>query len=159
MKYYLAYGSNLNREQMAGRCPGAEAVGRAVIEGYRLAFRRTYLTIEPAEGCSVPAGVYRISEENERALDRYEGYPRLYFKEEMTVPFMGYDASGEHFEGTIEAMVYIMNAGFPVQGPTEQYLEVCKTGYADFGLDLYPLSEAVARARAREEKRTYGLDE
>ena len=56
-------------------------------------------------------------------------------------------------------MVYIMNAGFPVQGPTEQYLEVCKTGYADFGLDLYPLSEAVARARAREEKRTYGLDE
>ena len=159
MKYYLAYGSNLNREQMAGRCPGAEAVGRAVIEGYRLAFRRTYLTIEPEEGCAVPAGVYRISEENERALDRYEGYPRLYFKEDMKVPFMGYDPSGEHFEGTIEAMVYVMNAGFPVQGPTEQYLAVCKAGYADFGLDLYPLSEAVARARAREEERTYGLDE
>ena len=157
MKYYLAYGSNLNRKQMDGRCPGAAAVGRAVIEGYRLSFRHGYLTIEPEEGCSVTVGVYRISEENERALDRYEGYPRLYFKETMTVPFMGYDASGEHFEGKISAMVYIMNAGFPVQGPTEQYLEVCRTGYRDFGLDIWPLNEAVARARAREHK--YGLDE
>ena len=159
MKYYLAYGSNLNREQMDGRCPGAVPVGRAVIEGYRLSFRRRYLTIEPEEGCSVTAGVYCISEENERALDRYEGYPRLYFKEYMTVPFMGYDASGEHFDGKISAMVYIMNAGFPVQGPTEQYLEVCRTGYRDFGLDIWPLNEAVARARAREEKHTYGLDD
>ena len=28
MKYYVAYGSNLNREQMAHRCPEAKLVGK-----------------------------------------------------------------------------------------------------------------------------------
>ena len=37
-KYYLAYGSNLNRNQMRMRCPGAKPLGTAVIEGYRLLF-------------------------------------------------------------------------------------------------------------------------
>lgn len=29
MKYYVAYGSNLNREQMAHRCPDAKLVEQA----------------------------------------------------------------------------------------------------------------------------------
>ena len=44
---YFAYGSNLNLDQMARRCPDAEPVGRVRLDGYRLAFRRTgggYLT-------------------------------------------------------------------------------------------------------------------
>ena len=39
MKYYLAYGSNLNIQQMAVRCPGARAVGTATIRDFKLAFR------------------------------------------------------------------------------------------------------------------------
>ena len=31
---YFAYGSNINLEQMAWRCPGAEVFGPAVLEGY-----------------------------------------------------------------------------------------------------------------------------
>lgn len=38
---YFAYGSNLNLDQMARRCPDAEPVGRVRLDGYRLAFRRT----------------------------------------------------------------------------------------------------------------------
>ena len=34
--YYLAYGSNLNVEQMKKRCPDAVVVGTAVLDGYRL---------------------------------------------------------------------------------------------------------------------------
>ena len=37
-KYYLAYGSNLNLEQMSRRCPTARVVGKAQLENYRLAF-------------------------------------------------------------------------------------------------------------------------
>ena len=47
---YFAYGSNLNLDQMARRCPDAEPVGRVRLDGYRLAFRRTgggYLTFCP----------------------------------------------------------------------------------------------------------------
>ena len=37
MKYYLAYGSNLNKAQMTHRCPGAESIGAALINDYELA--------------------------------------------------------------------------------------------------------------------------
>lgn len=46
-KEYFAYGSNLNFDQMAYRCPEATVVGTAKLDGYELAFRRGYLTILP----------------------------------------------------------------------------------------------------------------
>ena len=44
-KEYFAYGSNLNFDQMAYRCPEATVVGTAKLDGYELAFRRGYLTV------------------------------------------------------------------------------------------------------------------
>ena len=35
---YFAYGSNMNLDQMAYRCPAAEAVCTAKLEGYELFF-------------------------------------------------------------------------------------------------------------------------
>ena len=49
-KEYFAYGSNLNFDQMAYRCPEATVVGTAKLDGYELAFRRGYLTILPQRG-------------------------------------------------------------------------------------------------------------
>ena len=39
-KLYVAYGSNLNLEQMARRCPTAKVVGIGVLKDYQLTFRR-----------------------------------------------------------------------------------------------------------------------
>ena len=54
MKYYLAYGSNLNIRQMQMRCPGAKPVGTMVLKGYELLFKGSktgsYLTIEKKKG-------------------------------------------------------------------------------------------------------------
>ena len=36
MKYYVAYGSNLNREQMAHRCPEAKLVGTGMLSNYEM---------------------------------------------------------------------------------------------------------------------------
>ena len=38
-KFYLAYGSNLNVEQMQFRCPDARIVGTAEIPNYQLLFK------------------------------------------------------------------------------------------------------------------------
>ena len=38
-KKYIAYGSNLNLEQMAVRCPTAQVAGRGEIRDYELLFR------------------------------------------------------------------------------------------------------------------------
>ena len=35
---YFAYGSNIDLEQMARRCPAAQVVGPGILENYELAF-------------------------------------------------------------------------------------------------------------------------
>lgn len=92
-RYYIAYGSNLNIRQMRIRCPHARAIGTAVINDYELLFKgsRTgaYLTIEPKEGSEVPVAVWEVTESDEAALDRYEGYPVFYYKKEMELDIRG----------------------------------------------------------------------
>lgn len=68
---YFAYGSNLNLGQMAVRCPQAGVVGKAVLEGYELAFRRGVLTILPKEGGRVNGLLWRVNAWDELTLDRY----------------------------------------------------------------------------------------
>ena len=88
-KFYLAYGSNLNRQQMQFRCPSAKAVGTGVIPNYQLLFKghggAAYLTIEPARGSCVPVGIWRVDDVAETALDCYEGYPVFYYKKNFLV--------------------------------------------------------------------------
>ncbi len=85
-KEYFAYGSNLNFEQMAYRCPEATAVGTAKLEGYELAFRRGYLTILPKEDASVEGLIWSVTDHDESQLDCYEGYPTFYDKESGRMP-------------------------------------------------------------------------
>ena len=88
-RYYLAYGSNLSVEQMAFRCPDAVYVGYSFIKDYELLFKGSktgsYLTIEKKEGSCVPVVIWRISEADEKNLDRYEGCPHFYYKKMMKV--------------------------------------------------------------------------
>lgn len=79
MKIYAAYGSNLNHAQMRGRCPDAKYLGSAMLKDQNLIFcgqpDHSFATIETMEGKEVPIGLWEISARDERALDRYEGYP------------------------------------------------------------------------------------
>ncbi len=82
-RLYVAFGSNLNLRQMKMRCPTAQVVGTATIKDYELLFKGSktgaYLTIEPCEGGIVPVGIWEVTQEDERALDHYEGYPEIYY--------------------------------------------------------------------------------
>ncbi len=64
-----------------------------MIEGYRLLFKgsRTgsYLTIEPQEARSVPVAAW-ATEEDEAALDRYEGFPTFITKRRWSCPSKGF---------------------------------------------------------------------
>ena len=136
MKYYLAYGSNLNKEQMATRCPDAVPVGSCVVNDFDLVFRGV-ATIEPKKGASVQAGIWEISETDEKALDIYEGFPWLYTKRTLTVELDG---------KPIRAMVYIMNrVGRPRSNPSTWYLRTIMEGYRDFKLDDKSLTIAAAK--------------
>ena len=69
VRYYLAYGSNLNMYQMLVRCPGARRRGWGKIPDYKLLYKGSktgsYLTIEPKEGAYVPVGVFTVTPEDE----------------------------------------------------------------------------------------------
>ena len=92
-RLYAAYGSNLNIRQMKYRCPGAKLYGTGVIDNYELQFKgqphSAFATIAPKEGACVPVAVWEISEKNEQALDRYEGFPSFYYKKELVLPIKG----------------------------------------------------------------------
>ena len=87
--YYVAYGSNLNITQMRLRCKGATPVGVGYLKDWELfyagSFSGNYATIRQKKGGIVPVAVWLISKENEEALDRYEGWPRFYTKQEIDV--------------------------------------------------------------------------
>ena len=83
---YFAYGSNIDLKQMARRCPAAQVVGPVTLENYELAFRGSgFATIVPKNGSVVHGLLWSITPLCEQALDRYEGYPRHYTKEPVTV--------------------------------------------------------------------------
>ena len=114
-RYYIAYGSNLNIRQMLMRCPDARVAGTSVIEDYQLLFKGSktgsYLTIEPKEGSSVPVAVWSVSETDELALDRYEGYPSFYYKKELQIPITGIRTGKVRVR---KAFVYIMHEERPL---------------------------------------------
>lgn len=142
-KYYLAYGSNLNLEQMAKRCPNARPVGTAEIHDYELVFRRGFLTIESKEGSSVSVGIWEISDDDEKRLDRYEGYPKFYRKEYFDVPY---------YDRTTSCLAYVMQDGFPLEVPTDYYFYTVLKGYRDFGIDQHPLIRAYERVKWPEDE-------
>ncbi|MBP5487228.1 MAG: gamma-glutamylcyclotransferase [Bacteroidales bacterium] len=140
-RIYLAYGSNMNIEQMEYRCPRAKLLGKAVIEGWRLMFRRKrrpVATIEQEAGCTVPVVLWEITDECEQSLDSYEGYPFLYTKIDIGLDFNG---------KPVTAMAYVMAPGHELGAPHDDYYNTILQGYRDNGIDLAPLDEAVSYSK------------
>lgn len=137
-RLYVAYGSNLNFEQMKHRCPTAKLYDTGIIEGYELQFKGkptcAFATIAPKENASVPVAVWEIQPRDEMALDRYEGYPSHYFKQNVPVQLGGEEVS---------AMVYIMNLKRQFGMPSPHYYQTVLEGYHDCGLDTDVLDQAV----------------
>ena len=138
MKYkrlYIAYGSNINLEQMAYRCPNSKVVGTRMIPDYELEFR-CVATIVSKEGAEVPVLLWEIDQRDELSLDRYEGFPRMYRKELFEV-----EVDGKIREG----MAYLMNHG-EIAPPSPTYYNGIKKGYEANGMDTSYLRAALERA-------------
>lgn len=140
-RYYFAYGSNCNLEQMARRCPKAEKVGAVTLDGYKLTFngKRTgagVASIKYKKGSTVYGLLWEITPDCEASLDRYEGFPYLYNKKIVTV---------QTADGTaVEAMVYIMTPAYNEPAfPSQGYYEGILKGFQQNGIDPHTLSVAL----------------
>jgi len=131
--YYAAYGSNLNKAQMATRCPAATPHRIFQLPDYKLCFKGVADIIK-SKGDTAPVVLWNITPECELALDRYEGYPKLYRKQ--------YWQWGKDM-----IMAYVMN-GYDIAPPSKYYFEGIQDGYGDFGMPLWPLNNALREACA-----------
>ena len=143
-RLYLAYGSNMHEGQMSYRCPKAKLLGKTVIRNYELLFKghRTgaVATIEPKEGSEVPVLIWDIKPSDERNLDIYEGFPRLYEKQDFEVEFEG---------EAITAMAYVMTPGRVFGIPSEGYYHTIHTGYREHGISTKGLYNALRAANKK----------
>ena len=139
---YFAYGSNINLEQMAFRCPNARVVGPVTLENYELLFRGHargdgVATIAFKNGSVVHGLLWEITSACETSLDFYEGYPRLYQKESVTVR----DRNGQQ----ITVMAYVMTDNEQWQSPampSSPYYKGIQDGYRQNGLPVQALKDA-----------------
>lgn len=139
---YFAYGSNLNSDQMIARCASARIVGRATLPNHVLAFggfshswRGAVANVLPAHGAWVEGLLYQIARTELRALDRYEGHPFAYEREERLVV-------DEH-RRRHRASLYVQPArDFEPGAPPLEYLGVLVGAYQQHGFDVEALVAA-----------------
>lgn len=150
MTLYLAYGSNLNVEQMNLRCPGAVPVGLVDLPDHQLVFRGShsgrYLSVDPCPGSSVTCVAWMLGKGHEAALDRYEGYPLFYDKVRASLPVRSLD--GQASFGKLRCMWYALPTDAPMGAPGQYYMRVCMEGYKHFGISEEALTQALRRSVA-----------
>ncbi len=140
--YYFAYGSNINLDQMAYRCPNAEPQMAVTLDGYELLFRRGgFATIAPKEGGQVQGFIWKLTPQCVQALNGYEGYPRFYDKQTVwvkslsrtRVPVMTYVMTDEHIKA-------------PTM-PTPHYYDGILQGYLANEMPIEALNSAVEHCK------------
>ncbi len=132
-RFYFAYGSNINQEQMEFRCNDALPVAIAYVKDFRFIINSMGVaTIIPVAGLVVRGVLWQISKSDEDELDIYEGVSsNLYTKENCNVS-VSYD--------NIDALVYIAsNSEFGK--PRKNYLETIIDGIVSFNGDKDWLDE------------------
>jgi len=126
MMKYIAYGSNMSTDQMAYRCPDAKLISTGRLQGAQLEFF-LHATVERSQikNAFVPVAIWEISKADEKHLDRYEGYPSYYIKEEWMV----------HMDdgSQIKGMIYLMNHK-RYSLPTTEYYNGIRDAYIELGL-------------------------
>ena len=134
---YFAYGSNINLDQMAHRCPDAEPLCNVVLDNYSLAFRgrndgNGVATIIPCKGRKVYGVLWAITPKCENIV---------YDRQSVTVR----DAEGNRYAVMTYAMTHVQTRE-PAM-PSEAYYQRIRDGYAQNGLPIRPLSLALQRIR------------
>ena len=134
---YFAYGSNLCPVQMAGRCPGGQAIGQAVLHDWRFLINtRTYATIEAKPGAVTCGVLWSLTPEHIAALDDYEAVAEgMYYKDHLIVRRNG---------DPVEALVYIDPICKPGR-PEPDYIKSILRGARHFGLSL-DYTDSLARS-------------
>jgi gamma-glutamylcyclotransferase (GGCT)/AIG2-like uncharacterized protein YtfP len=120
---------------MSERCPDAQPKFVATLSNYKLIFagwsRKWHggvASIKPFRGERVIGAIYELSERGLRQLDKYEGYPDIYTRVNVTAT--------DGFGNRMEAVTYIKVEQSEETQPSKEYLAIIQQGYRDWGIVL-----------------------
>ncbi|MFY9268738.1 MAG: gamma-glutamylcyclotransferase family protein [Candidatus Manganitrophaceae bacterium] len=106
---YFAYGSNMDHEQMASRCPDFKVIGMGCLPHYTLAFTRWSRSwnsgtadILPEQGKEVWGILYDLTLEDLKRMDKFADYPHSYIRQDLPVVTAG----GTH-ASPLPALTYV----------------------------------------------------
>ena len=136
---YFAFGSNLNRKQIKRRCKNSRFISRHILKNYQLFFRGKYgaADVQRKKGSSVLGAIYDISKIDEKKLDVYEEFPKVYTKKYFKI-------WGK------KVMFYYMSDKTKQTEPSRGYLNSIIQGYKDCGYkDSHVLVLRARRIKAR----------
>ena len=117
--YYFAYGMNTNLDSMSSRCPNAELIGAAKLDGYRFVFRR-HADVELSYNDTVDGVLWLIDQHDLDSLDAFEGFPDYYIRSRAWV---------EHDDRWYIAWIYQMVDQTYTATPSLSYVHMCLEGY------------------------------
>ena len=134
---YVAYGSNMNLEQMAYRCPNSYVISNGKLNGWKLIFNiHADVICTDNDSDFVPVVVWNIADDDWDRLDMYEGFPSYYVKQIVEVIL----DSGE----IEKAIVYVMAENRKgICPPYQNYFDSIENGYIENGIDVEYLYEAL----------------
>jgi len=83
---YFAYGTNLDFERLKKRCPSVQKIAKAFLVDYQFIFNtRGVATVVPKKDSKVYGILFEIEDSEIKNLDKYEGVPKLYAKQDKKV--------------------------------------------------------------------------
>jgi hypothetical protein len=87
--FYFAYGSNMSRALMRGRCPGASALGIATLSGWRFVVTPDGVgSIAPCAGQVAHGVLWRVTARDLAALNAYESLDSgLYVRRTVSITY------------------------------------------------------------------------
>lgn len=135
--YYFAYGMNTNFREMKLRCKDAIPMGHAVLKNHRFDFK-FHATVSKDFRNDVDGVLWYITDEDELALDKLEGWPRYYQKKIVRVSHEGI---------TVPAMTYYIPEADPLGPPSSYYYDMIVEGYRNFEVPEDQLKTAKNRSR------------
>lgn len=125
MTIYFSYGANMDPVHMAESCPGAECLGPATLHHHAFGIAvGGFGTVRPDPDNSVPGVLWRLTDADLAALDRFEGVAEdFYRRHHLSVHRQGW--------ANIDAIVYLPvddRPGRPNPGYLERIIEVGEAG-------------------------------
>lgn len=142
-KLMFAYGTLLNKKRLYAVTDNNSILGitAAKLNGWRLVFHGGLANVIKSPDSYVNGAIYEISSSDEKHLDRYESYPNLYKKMELT-PDNFTMLSDLHIEEKI-TFYHMSDSNRALTGPTDAMLKVIRDGYIEWKLDQSTLDQAL----------------